>query len=205
MPLVILLGGGSGAGKSTFAEKLGKVAGVKITVLNMDRYYLGIDKMSELGLGDNSDDPRAIDWRRLLEDVEKIRNAKPGEKIKVPVYDFSIHRRVGEEELVIEEVVVIDGLWALLDKNLRSFADLKIFVDVDSDIRLVRRIRRDIRERGRDLEEVLTRFLKYVKPMHEKWVEPTKSEADLIIPHGGRNSTALEVIGAWIRSRLTKR
>jgi len=203
MPLIILVGGGSGAGKTTFALELAKALGEEVTVLNIDRYYIGLKKMEEVGLGDNFDDPRAIDWERLVKDVRRMRKMKDGEKLKVPVYDFKTHSRVGEEELEVHRVVVVDGLWVLLKEELRKLADLKVYLDVDADLRLVRRIKRDIEERGRDLNEVIYRFTTYVKPMHEKWVEPTKKFADIVIPRGGLNRKAVEVVASWILEKLT--
>ena len=199
MPLIILVAGGSGAGKTTLAYELEKALGRSITRLSLERYYLGIEEMKRRGLDDNFNHPQALDWDRLIEDVKKIKKSKSGGKVEVPVYSFDTMQRTGSERIVVRDVIVVEGLWALLRKELRELGDLKVYLDVDPELRLVRKIKRDIEERGRELEEILERFVRYTKPMHEIWVEPTKRFADIIIPRGGKNKKGVELVVSWIR------
>ncbi len=201
--IIILIGGGSGSGKTTFANNIKKILesyGISTTIIGMDRFYIGLEAMKKIGLEDNFDDPRSLDWIELKQCLEKIRGG--ANKITVPKYNYKIHERDGYEELNIGDVVIMEGLWALLKNEILNYADLSIYLDIDPDIRFIRRVKRDLIERGRDIEEVIERFMKYVKPMHEKYVEPTKNKADILVPGGGLNEKAAEVIAYWVINKI---
>jgi uridine kinase len=200
-PLIIGIAGGTGSGKSTVARKV--AAGLdasSLAFIDMDAYYnnyahLPIEERRRI----NWDHPNAFDWELLL---EHLRRLAAGQSIEKPEYDFVSHvRRAERVPVPAAEVVVVDGLLLLADPRIRELFDVKVFVDTDADIRLIRRLRRDLVERGRPLEEILDQYLTTVQPMHLEFVEPSKRYADVIVPRGGHNEVAIAMIVAKIRHR----
>src|SRR4051812_44286731 len=201
-PLIIGIAGGSGSGKSTVARNVAQALHAEsVAFIDMDAYYRD---HAHLSLAErrkvNWDHPDAFDWDLL---VGQLGQLLAGESIDKPVYDFVSHTR-SERCVVVPpaQVVVIDGILLFTDERVRNLCDVKVFVDADADIRLVRRIRRDIAKRGRPLDEVLDQYLTTVQPMHLQFVEPSKRYADVIVPRGGHNAIAIEMIVAKIQRRL---
>jgi uridine kinase len=200
--LIVGVAGGSGSGKSTVARKVAELlTDTSVAQLSMDAYYRN---MSHLTLDErkrlNWDHPDVVDMELLGDQLEALAS---GAAIDKPVYDFVAHLRTTRTEHVARaDVVIVDGILLYWDPRVRSLCDIKIFVDVEADIRLIRRIRRDMRVRGRQLSDVLDQYLATVRPMHEEFVEPTKHFADIIVPHGGQNKVAIEMIAARIQERL---
>ncbi len=202
-PLIIGVAGGSGSGKTTVAKRVAEnIDGAKVAFLDMDAYYRDHHEMAhdELRLL-NWDHPDAFDLDHLAEQLAQLGN---GYGIEKPVYDFVRHRRAPETQRVEPaDVIVVDGILLLVEERIRARLDIKVFVDTDADIRLVRRIRRDMAKRGRPLEEILDQYLTTVQPMHLQFVEPSKRYADLIIPRGGENLVAIDLLTATINRRLS--
>ena len=199
-PLFIGIAGGTGSGKSTFAERLARMFGESVTVIAYDNYYKPQDHipMSER-VKTNYDHPDALDTELL---VSHLLALKAGESAEIPVYDFCIHTRTKTTVKVsCTPVIIVDGILTFHDEALRKIFDIRIFVDADADERILRRLSRDVRERGRDIDGVVEQYLTTVKPMHGVYVEPTKRYADIII-NGGKNSIALDVVAARIRSKI---
>jgi uridine kinase len=201
-PLVIGVAGGTGSGKSTVARNVAAALGdASVAFLDMDAYYLDqghlpLEERKKL----NWDHPNAFDWELL---VSQLRRLSDGEAIDKPTYDFVEHARSSEVvRIPPADVIVIDGILLFVDPRVRELCDVKIFVDADADVRLIRRIRRDIARRGRPLAEILEQYLATVQPMHLEFVEPSKRYADVIVPRGGMNSIAIEMIVAKITRRL---
>lgn len=201
-PLIIGVAGGSGSGKTTVAKRVAEsIDAAKVAFLDMDAYYRDHHALShdELRLL-NWDHPDAFDLDLLAEQLTQLGN---GEAVDKPVYDFVRHRRAPDRQRVEPApVIVIDGILLLVDERIRERLDIKVFVDTDADIRLVRRIRRDMAKRGRPLEEILDQYLTTVQPMHLQFVEPSKRYADLIIPRGGKNTVGIDLLIATINRRL---
>jgi uridine kinase len=193
-PLIIGIAGGSGSGKSTVARNVARALSAEsVAFIDMDAYYRDF---SELPIEErrkiNWDHPDAFDWDLLL-----------GAPIEKPVYDFVTHTRSPKTvEVPPADVIVVDGILLFADARVRDLCDVKVFVDAEADIRLIRRMRRDISKRGRPLEEVLQQYLSTVQPMHLQFVEPSKRYADVIVPRGGHNQIAIEMIVAKIQRRL---
>ena len=199
--LVIGIAGGSGSGKTTLMKNLIDKFGDVITVLSHDNYYKRHDELSyEERCQLNYDEPGAFDTSLMIYQLDQLRHGQP---IDCPVYDFTFHNRSNETiRIVPERVIIVEGILIFESEPLRQLMDIKIFVDADADVRLCRRIKRDVNKRGRSLESVLTQYQQTVKPMHEKYVEPTKKYADLVVPEGGKNLVALELIEGRIRRHL---
>ena len=199
--LIIGIAGGSGSGKSTIARRLVEEFGDKVTVLRHDDYYKAHHDMTyEERTKINYDCPEAFDTELMAEHLRLLREGKP---VDCPVYDYKIHDRSDEVRRVEpNEVLIIDGILVLAEKQLRELMDIKIFVDTDADVRIIRRIIRDVKERKRTLDSVVTQYLGTVKPMHEMYVEPSKKFADIIIPEGGHNIVALEMIEHRVNREL---
>jgi len=201
-PLIIGIAGGSGSGKSTVARNVAQALRTEsVAFIDMDAYYLNfVDLPIEERRKTNWDHPDAFDWPLLIEQLERL---AAGEAVEKPVYDFVTHTRSHQAVTIPPaDVVVIDGILLFSDARVRDLCDVKVFVDADADIRLIRRIRRDITKRGRPLEEVLEQYLTTVQPMHLQFVEPSKRYADVIVPRGGHNPIAIEMIVAKIQRRL---
>lgn len=186
------IAGGTGAGKTTVANRVATRTEDAATLVPLDNYYrdlshLDIDERREV----NYDHPDAFEWERLRSDLETL---LAGEPIDMPQYDFTIHNRKDETVRVEPtEVVVLEGILALYDERVTELLDLKVYVETDADVRIIRRIQRDVIDRDRDLQSVIDQYLSTVKPMHEQFVEPTKKAADLIIPEGA-NTEAVELL-----------
>ena len=204
-PLIIGIAGGSGSGKSTVARNVAQALRTEsVAFIDMDAYYLNfVDLPIEERRKINWDHPDAFDWPLLIEQLERL---AAGEAVEKPVYDFVTHTRSHQAVTIPPaDVVVVDGILLFSDARVRDLCDVKVFVDADADIRLIRRIRRDITKRGRPLEEVLEQYLTTVQPMHLQFVEPSKRYADVIVPRGGHNPIAIEMIVAKIQRRLGAR
>ena len=201
-PLIIGIAGGTGSGKSTVARNVAQAIHTEsVAFIDMDAYYLNF---AHLPLADrrkiNWDHPDAFDWELLVTQLGRL---AAGEPIDKPVYDFVNHTRSERTVAVAPaHVIVIDGILLFSDARVRDLCDVKVFVDADPDIRLIRRIRRDMRRRGRPLDEILDQYLTTVQPMHLQFVEPTKRYADVILPQGGHNAIAIEMIVAKIQRRI---
>lgn len=198
-PIIIGIAGGTGSGKSTLAENIEKEFKHNITMLSHDYYYksnsnLPFEERKKL----NYDHPDAFETDLLIDHLTKLKN---GETIKRPSYSFVNHLREQETyEVVPKKVIIVEGILLFENKTLRDMMDIKIFVDADADIRFIRRLLRDVKERGRTLDSVVEQYCTTVKPMHEQFVEPSKKYADIIVPEGGYNQVALNMIVEKIRS-----
>ena len=204
-PLVIGIAGGSGSGKSTVARRIAEsLRAASVAFLDMDAYYrnfahLPLDERRRI----NWDHPDAFDLDLL---VSQVTSLVAGEAIEKPVYDFVSHVRSERTERIDPAtVIVLDGILLFVDERVRGLCDVKVFVEADADERLIRRIRRDMRHRGRALDEILEQYLSTVQPMHLQFVEPSKRYADVIIPRGGHNAVGTEMIIAQIQRRLAAR
>jgi uridine kinase len=201
-PLIIGIAGGSGSGKSTVARNVADLlTTASVAFIDMDAYYknfpkLTLDERKRL----NWDHPDAFDYDLLCEHLKALSKRKPIDK---PEYDFVTHLRRPEcTRVEPADVVVIDGILLFVDDRVRQLCDVKVFVDADADIRLIRRIERDTHDRGRPLDEIIEQYLSTVQPMHLQFVEPSKRYADVILPRGGHNAVAIEMIVAKIQRRL---
>lgn len=199
--LVIGIAGGSGSGKTTLMNNLINIFGKDVTVISHDNYYKRHDDLSyEERCLLNYDEPAAFDTALM---VEQLKALKQGQEIDCPVYDFTVHNRSSETIHVIpKKVIIVEGILIFENKGLRDQMDIMIFVDTDADIRLCRRVKRDVNKRGRSLESVLTQYQTTVKPMHEKYVEPSKKYAHLVVMEGGKNAVALDMIMSRIQRHL---
>ncbi len=192
-PLIIGIAGGTGSGKTTLVDRLREQFGQDISVLTHDSYYtahhdLSLEERQTL----NYDHPASFDTDQMIQDLEDLRQ---GKTIHCPVYDYTIHDRT-DETLTVQptKVILVEGILIFENKALRDLLDIKIFVDTDADVRILRRILRDVKDRGRSLDSVVEQYLTTVKPMHEQFVEPSKRYADVIVPEGGENLVAIMMI-----------
>ena len=199
--LVIGIAGGTGSGKTTLMNNLIERFRDHITVLSHDNYYKRHDDMTyEERCGLNYDEPAAMETDLMSRHLDKLRH---GEAIDCPVYDFTQHNRSDETiRIVPKQVIIVEGILIFEDQPLRDLMDIRIFVDTDADVRLCRRITRDVNKRGRSLESVLKQYQQTVKPMHEKYVEPSKKYAHVVVPEGGKNMVALDMIVGRIERHL---
>ena len=190
--IFIGIAGGTGSGKTTLTEHLAARFGSDISVVHHDNYYKLQDRPFAERCLQNYDHPDAFDTDMMIEHLLQL---KSGTAIECPTYDYTIHNRA-EETITIEprKVIVVEGILIFASKVLCDLMDIKIFVDADADVRLCRRIRRDVKKRGRTIDSVIDQYLTTVKPMHEQFVEPSKKNANLIVPEGGKNLIALEMI-----------
>lgn len=199
--LVIGIAGGSGSGKTTLMKNLMAGFGDNIAVLSHDNYYrahddLPFEQRSKL----NYDHPDAFETDLMIEHLKVL---KAGGTIECPVYDYTIHNRTSEVTLIQpRKVIIVEGILIFENKELCKLMDIKIFVDTDDDVRLIRRIKRDVAKRGRSLQSVLTQYLETVKPMHEQFVVPSKKNADVIVLEGGKNLVALNMITSQIQQHI---
>ncbi|MBU3851448.1 MAG: uridine kinase [Candidatus Paralactobacillus gallistercoris] len=203
-PIVIGVAGGSASGKTTVSRAIfDKFSGHSILLLEEDSYY----KKSNLPFAErekiNYDHPLSFDTDLLYQQLQDLMNYKTIEK---PVYDYTIHNR-SDEVVRVEpkEVIILEGILVLFDQRLRDLMDIKVFVDTDDDIRIIRRIQRDMKERGRTLESVIDQYLDTVKPMYHQFIEPTKRYADIIVPEGGQNQVAIDLLATKIKDILVQR
>lgn len=204
-PFVVGVAGGTGSGKTTVARKIaGAVPAEMVTILEHDSYYLDRPELTyEERCQLNFDHPESLESSLLLQHVREL---KQGRTVEVPMYDFKIHRRSPYTRRVEPTtIVVVEGILIFADPALRAELDLKLFVDTDPDIRVLRRVRRDMEHRGRSFESVREQYYSTVRPMHLQFVEPSKRWADVIIPEGGDNHVALDLIVAKIQSVLAER
>lgn len=204
-PVIIGVAGGSGSGKTTVCNKINEYfAGKSIVMIEHDSYYKDQSDLTfEERLETNYDHPFAFDTDLLVEHLEKLRN---NESIEVPVYDYSRHTR-SDKTIHVEpqDVIIVEGILILEDKRLRDLMDIKLYVDTDADLRIVRRIERDMKERSRSLDSIIHQYLSVVRKMHEQFVEPSKKYADIIIPEGGHNIVAIDLVITKIRMILHER
>lgn len=201
--IVIGIAGGTGSGKTTITRKIVQSFGGDVSVIYHDNYYKAHHGMSYAERAKlNYDHPDAFDTALLVRDLKRLRR---GETIKCPTYDYTIHDRSQKTVTVRPaRVIIVEGILIFASRELRELMDIKIFVDTDADVRILRRIVRDVRDRGRSLESVVDQYLTTVKPMHEQFVEPSKRRADIIIPEGGHNQVALEMVIERVRAHLAK-
>lgn len=202
--MFIGIAGGSGSGKTTLAKQLALAFGDRLSLLRHDDYYkaqsdLTLEERASL----NFDHPDAFDTALLIQHLDQLRQ---GEDIACPVYNYAQHDRSSEVRLVkATDVIVLEGILIFENPELLKRLDIKIFVDTDADVRIIRRIQRDVSERGRDLNSVISQYFATVKPMHEAFVEPSKRYADMIVPEGGMNRVAIEMITQRIASHIEKK
>lgn len=200
--MLIGIAGGTGSGKTTVVHQImNELPETEVGIISQDHYYkettnLSFEDRSKI----NFDHPRAIDFELL---VAQLKDLKAGKTIEQPVYSFVTHNRTDDTIITHpRKVMIVEGILILSNPELRDLFDIKIFVHADSDERLIRRLKRDIAERGRDMEEVLARYQNTLKPMHEQFIEPTKAHADIIIPNDKYNTVAIDVVRAVINQRI---
>jgi uridine kinase len=201
-PFILGVAGGTGSGKTTVARSILQAVGQeKITLIEQDSYYRDVDWRSEAELlHHNFDHPSAIDSDLMVSHLHAL---KAGHAVEVPIYDFVRHRRTPRSRRVEPlPVVLVEGILIFVEPALRELLDFKIYVDTDADIRLIRRLGRDMSERGRSVQDVLRQYLETVRPMHLEFVEPSKRWADVILPEGGENKVALEMVVARVEKLL---
>ena len=200
---VIGIAGGTASGKTTIVNKLKDFFGDDVELISHDSYYKAHDDMPyEERAKLNYDHPSSFDTDRMIDDIKAL---KRGETVYIPVYDFSIHKRTKKTVKVEpKRVIMIEGILIFENKELRDLMDIKIFVDTDADERLMRRIIRDMKYRGRTIESIITQYQTTVKPMHEEFVEPSKKYADIIIPRGGENKAAMEILKGHLNIMLNE-
>lgn len=199
--MAIGIAGGTGSGKTTITRLLSERFGKDVSVIYYDNYYKAHDDLTyDERAKINYDCPDAFDTDLFLEDVAKL---KRGEDVLCPVYDYTVHNRSNQTLLIKSApVILLEGILLLSDERIRNLLDIKIFVDTDADVRILRRIMRDVKERKRSLESVVEQYLTTVKPMHEMYVEPSKRYANIIIPEGGHNMVAVNMLMERINAHI---
>ena len=199
--MIIGIAGGTGSGKTTLTRRLQDAFGDDVSVVYHDNYYkkhVGLSYEQRAAL--NYDHPDSFDTALLVDDLRRL---TAGEPIRCPVYDYTIHNRSEETvEVRPTKVVIVEGILIFENKALRNLMDVKIFVDTDADVRILRRILRDVKERGRSLDSVISQYLTTVKPMHEQFVQPSRQHADIVVLEGGHNLVALDMIVQRVRSHI---
>lgn len=202
--IIIGIAGGTGSGKTTVVNKIAtSLPEENVTILPQDAYY---NDNSHLTFEDrqkiNYDHPNSIDFDLLLTQIQEL---KKGNNVEQPIYSYSTHSRSEDYKIVHpKEIIIVEGILVFTNEQLRKMCDIKIFVHTDADDRLIRRIKRDITERGRDIDEVLNRYEKTLKPMHNQFIEPTMKYADMIVPVGGENKVAIDVLTSMIKEKIGK-
>ncbi len=201
--VIIGIAGGTGSGKTTLTRQLKKQFSEKVSVINHDDYYKRHDSLTlEERKKINYDSPDAFDTDIMVEDLRAL---KSGKTVQCPVYDYSVHNRTNRTQTVEpSDVIIVEGILVFQSKALRELMDIKIFVDTDADERLIRRILRDCGERGRSIDSVCAQYRETVKPMHEKYIEPSKKFADIIVVGGGNNLVAFDMISTKVEKLLNK-
>lgn len=204
-PIVIGITGGSGSGKTTIAQEVARLIhdNDRIMILTQDSYY---KDNSNLPMEDrkkiNYDHPNAFDMDLLIKQLKNLLDRQP---VEMPVYDFTIHNRSKNTvHLEPADIIILEGILVLSDEKLRDLMNIKVYVDTDDDIRFIRRLQRDIEDRGRSIDSVIHQYLATVKPMYHQFIEPTKRYADIIIPEGGENNVAIDMLTTKIRSILNQ-
>jgi uridine kinase len=201
-PFVIGVAGGSGSGKTTVINHIRRgVSDERIVFLEHDAYYRDLVHLPfEERATNNFDHPSSLETELLIRHIEALLE---GYSVEAPIYDFANHIRKKEtRKITPHEVILIDGILIFSEKELRDLMDLKLFVDTDDDVRLLRRLKRDIGERQRTIDSVLNQYEKFVRPMHLEFVEPSKRYADIIIPHGGENHVAIDMVNTLVRNKI---
>ncbi|MDO4810929.1 MAG: uridine kinase [Eubacteriales bacterium] len=200
--IFIGIAGGTGSGKTTLTQHLSSHFGEEISVVHHDNYYKRQDRPFEERCKQNYDHPDAFDTDLMIEDLKKL---KRGETIHCPVYSYAEHNRT-EETLAVKptKVVIVEGILIFHDPRLRELLDIKIFVEADADVRILRRALRDVEDRGRSMQSVVTQYLTTVKPMHEQFVEPSRKYADIVVLEGGHNLVALDMIMQRIANHIAE-
>lgn len=201
--LVIGIAGGSGSGKTTLTNQIAAQLKESVTVIKHDDYYKAHDEMTyEERCRLNYDHPNAFDTDLMIEHLKLLRQ---GRSVECPVYDYTVHNR-SKDTVIINpgQVIIVEGILIFENKALCELMDIRIFVDTDADLRIIRRIQRDVMERARSLDSVISQYLHTVKPMHEQFVEPSKKNANIIVPEGGYNQVAMEMIRNHILNHLEK-
>lgn len=199
--LVIGIAGGSGSGKTTLTNQIAAQFLEQVTVIKHDNYYkahddMDYDERSRL----NYDHPNAFDTELMIEHLKAL---KQGKSVECPIYDYTIHNRSKDTITIApNKVIIVEGILIFENKDLCDLMDIRIFVDTDAELRIIRRIQRDVMERARSLESVINQYLETVKPMHEQYVEPSKKNANVIVPEGGYNQAAMEMIRNHIKNHL---
>lgn len=202
-PLVLGIAGGTASGKTTVARKLHEAFSSRVAFIDQDSYYKRLDHLTlEQRREVNFDHPDAFDQDLLVSHVRKL---KSGEAVEKPVYDFVTSTRA-ERTVTVKpaELILIEGILVMHMDALREQMDVRIFVETEDDVRIIRRLTRDIKERGRDFDHVIHQYFQYVRPMHMAFVEPSKRYADIIVPHGGNNETAIEMLIGAVKARLAR-
>jgi len=201
--MIIGIAGGTGSGKTTVVRKITEsLPEGSVAVVSQDNYYKDSSHLPwDERRAQNFDEPRAFDWELLLKDLMLLRD---GKHIDQPVYDYATCSRLKDKSVRIDPkpVIILEGIMALVDPSIRAILDMKVFVDADSDERLIRVLRRDVVERGRTIDDLVNRYQHIIKPMHNLHIEPTKAYADLIVPQGGSNSVAINVLKEFIQHLL---
>ncbi len=204
-PIVIGVTGGSGSGKTTVSQAIyDNLKGQSIQIINQDTYYNDQAMMTmEERKAVNYDHPLAFDTGLLIQQLDALRH---NQSIEMPVYDYKEYTRSAKTVHVEpQDVIILEGILILDDERLRDLMDIKVYVDADDDIRILRRIQRDMKERGRTLDSIISQYLKTVKPMYHQFIEPTKRYADIIVPEGGQNHVAIDILTTKVRDVLAKR
>lgn len=202
--IIIGIAGGTGSGKTTVVNKIANsLPEENVTILPQDAYY---NDNSQLTFEDrqkiNYDHPNSIDFDLLLKHIQEL---KKGVNVEQPIYSYTTHSRSNDYKIVHpKKILIVEGILVFTNEELRNMCDIKIFVHTDADDRLIRRIKRDITERGRDIEEVLNRYEKTLKPMHNQFIEPTMKYADMIVPVGGENKVAIDILTSMIKEKIGK-
>ncbi len=202
--MILGICGGTGSGKTTVASRLAEALGPdQALLLAQDSYYKDSSHLPfEERARQNFDHPDAVDFELLIQHVDALRSQQP---VQQPWYDFSAHVRRPETKRVDPRaVVIVEGILIFQNSRLRELFDLKLYVDTDADVRFIRRLRRDIRERGRSVDSVVEQYLETVRPMHQQFVEPARRHADIVIPEGGKNDAAMELLVQWLATKVRR-
>ena len=201
--LVIGIAGGTGSGKTTLTNQIAAQFQEQVTVIKHDNYYKAHDDMDyEERSRLNYDHPNAFDTELMIEHLKAL---KHGESIECPIYDYTVHNRSKDTiKIIPNKVIIVEGILIFENQELCDQMDIRIYVDTDADIRILRRIQRDVMERARSLESVINQYITTVKPMHEQFVEPSKKHANIIVPEGGYNKAAMEMIQNHIKNHLNR-
>jgi uridine kinase len=201
-PIIIGVAGGSGSGKTTVVREIIRSLGAdQVAVIHHDSYYRDSSHLPlQERMGINYDHPDALETELLVRHLQELVS---GKSVEIPIYDFTTHARsTNGQRTDPRKVIIVDGLLILFDRDLRELMDIKVFVDTDSDLRFIRRLTRDLRERGRSVESVTDQYVATVRPMHLEFVEPSKRYADIILPEGGQNLVGIDMLVTKIRSIL---